>query len=169
MTDDGPTRDLMATSGRPRVVVTGLGAVTPLGSDVRSTWENLVAGRATAGPITAFDATGFPVTFACEATSFDPGQWIDRKQARRMDRFAQMVVAAARQAQSDAGLEIEPECDRVGVSFGTAMGGLKSFEDMMSGVGMDEATGKEFERVMKGYHDLVETGHREIYKIEADA
>jgi len=110
-------------------VVTGLGAVTPLGSDVRSTWENLVAGRATAGPITAFDATGFPVTFACEATSFDPGQWIDRKQARRMDRFAQMVVAAARQAQSDAGLDIEPECDRVGVSFGTAMGGLKSFED----------------------------------------
>ena len=129
MTDDGPTRDLMATSGRPRVVVTGLGAVTPLGSDVRSTWENLVAGRATAGPITAFDATCFPVTFACEATSFDPGQWIDRKQARRMDRFAHMVVAAARQAQSDAGLEIEPECDRVGVSFGTAMGGLKSFED----------------------------------------
>ena len=120
---------MMATSGRPRVVVTGLGAVTPLGSDVRSTWENLVAGRATAGPITAFDATGFPVTFACEATSFDPGQWIDRKQARRMDRFAHMVVAAARQAQSDAGLEIEPECDRVGVSFGTAMGGLKSFED----------------------------------------
>ena len=129
MTDDAPTRGLMATSGRPRVVVTGLGAVTPLGSDVRSTWENLVAGRATAGPITAFDATGFPVTFACEATSFDPGQWIDRKQARRMDRFAHMVVAAARQAQSDAGLEIEPECDRVGVSFGTAMGGLKSFED----------------------------------------
>ena len=129
MTDDGPTRGPMATSGRPRVVVTGLGAVTPLGSDVRSTWENLVVGRATAGPITAFDATGFPVTFACEATSFDPGQWIDRKQARRMDRFAHMVVAAARQAQSDAGLEIEPECDRVGVSFGTAMGGLKSFED----------------------------------------
>ena len=119
----------MATSGRRRVVITGLGAVTPLGNDVRSTWENLVAGRATAGPITTFDATGFPVTFACEATGFDPAQWIDRKQARRMDRFAQMIVAAARQAQADAGLEIEPECDRVGVSFGTAMGGLKSFED----------------------------------------
>jgi 3-oxoacyl-[acyl-carrier-protein] synthase II len=119
----------MATSGRRRVVITGLGAVTPLGNDVRSTWENLVAGRATAGPITTFDATGFPVTFACEATGFDPAQWIDRKQARRMDRFAQMIVAAARQAQADAGLEIEPECDRVGVSFGTAMGGLRSFED----------------------------------------
>src|SRR6186713_136221 len=129
MTGDGSTRGLMATSGRRRVVITGLGAVTPLGNDVRSTWENLVAGRATAGPITTFDATGFPVTFACEATGFDPAQWIDRKQARRMDRFAQMIVAAARQAQADAGIEVEPECDRVGVSFGTAMGGLRSFED----------------------------------------
>jgi 3-oxoacyl-[acyl-carrier-protein] synthase II len=112
-----------------RVVITGLGAVTPLGNDVRSSWESLVAGRATAGPITAFDTTGFPVTFACEAKGFDPTQWIEPKQARRMDRFAQMIVVAARQAQEDAGLDIEPECDRVGVSFGTAMGGLKSFED----------------------------------------
>ena len=103
--------------------------MTPLGNDVRSTWENLVAGRATAGPITAFDTTGFPVTFACEAKGFEPTQWIEHKQARRMDRFAQMIVAAARQAQADAGLEIEPESDRVGVSYGTAMGGLKSFED----------------------------------------
>ena len=119
----------MATSGRRRVVITGLGAVTPLGNDVRSSWENLVAGRATADTITAFDTSGFPVTFACELKGFEPTQWIERKQARRMDRFAQMIVAAARQAQTDAGLEIEPECDRVGVSFGTAMGGLKSFED----------------------------------------
>ena len=119
----------MGAIGHRRVVITGLGAVTPLGNDVRSSWENLVAGRAAADPITAFDATGFPVTFACEAKGFDPTQWIERKQARRMDRFAQMIVAAARQAQEDAGLEIEPECDRVGVSFGTAMGGLKSFED----------------------------------------
>ena len=119
----------MGAVGHRRVVITGLGAVTPLGNDVRSSWKNLVAGRATAGPITTFDATGFPVTFACEAKSFDPTQWIEHKQARRMDRFAQMIVAAARQAQQDAGLEIEPECDRVGVSFGTAMGGLKSFED----------------------------------------
>jgi len=106
-----------------------LGAVTPLGNDVRSSWENLVAGRAAAGPITAFDTTGFAVTFACEAKGFEPTQWIERKQARRMDRFAQMIVAAARQARADAGLEIEQECDRVGVSVATAMGGLKSFED----------------------------------------
>jgi len=119
----------MSASGRRRVVITGLGAVTPLGNDVRSSWENLVAGRAAAGPITAFDTTGFAVTFACEAKGFEPTQWIERKQARRMDRFAQMIVAAARQARADAGLEIEQECDRVGVSVATAMGGLKSFED----------------------------------------
>ena len=119
----------MGTNGYRRVVITGLGAVTPLGTNVPSSWENLVAGRAAAGAITAFDTTGFPVTFACEAKGFEPTQWMERTQARRMDRFAQMFVAAARQAQSDAGLKIEPECDRVGVSFGTAMGGLKSFED----------------------------------------
>jgi 3-oxoacyl-[acyl-carrier-protein] synthase II len=119
----------MGTNGYRRVVITGLGAVTPLGNNVPSSWENLVAGRAAAGAITAFDTTGFPVTFACEAKGFEPAQWMERKQARRMDRFAQMIVAAARQAQSDAGLKMEPECDRVGVSFGTAMGGLKSFED----------------------------------------
>jgi 3-oxoacyl-[acyl-carrier-protein] synthase II len=119
----------MSASGRRRVVITGLGAVTPLGNDVRSSWESLVAGRAAAAPITAFDTSGFAVTFACEAKGFEPTQWIERKQARRMDRFAQMIVAAARQAQADAGLEIEQECDRVGVSVASAMGGLKSFED----------------------------------------
>ena len=110
-------------------MITGLGAVTPLGNDVRSSWEKLVAGRAAAGPITAFDTTGFAVTFACEAKDFEPTQWIERKQARRMDRFAQMIVAAAHQARADAGLEVEQECDRVGVSVATAMGGLESFED----------------------------------------
>jgi 3-oxoacyl-[acyl-carrier-protein] synthase II len=119
----------MGANGDRRVVITGLGAVTPLGNDVRSSWENLVAGRAAAGPITAFDTAGFPVTFACEAKGFEPTQWIDRKQARRMDRCAQMIVAAAHQARADAGLEVEQECDRVGVSVATAMGGLDSFED----------------------------------------
>ena len=89
----------MAAIQQRRVVITGLGAVRPLGNAVRSSCENLVAGRATAGPITTFDTTGFPVTFACETKGFDPTQWIERKQARRMDRFAQMIVAAARQAQ----------------------------------------------------------------------
>ena len=119
----------MGADGHRRVVITGLGAVTPLGNDVWSSWEQLVAGRGAAGPITAFDTTGFAVTFACEAKDFEPTQWIERKQARRMDRFAQLIVAAAHQARADAGLEVEQECDRVGVSVATAMGGLKSFED----------------------------------------
>jgi 3-oxoacyl-[acyl-carrier-protein] synthase II len=110
-------------------VITGLGAVTPLGNDVRSSWEQLVAGRGAAGPITAFDPAGFAVTFACEAKDFEPTQWIERKQAGRMDRFAQMIVAAAHQARADAGLEVEQECDRVGASVATAMGGLQSFEN----------------------------------------
>ena len=118
----------MSASGRRRVVITGVGAVTPLGNDVRSSWKQLVAGRGAAGPITAFDTTGFAVTFACEAKDFEPTQSIERKQARRMDRFAQLIVAAAHQARTDAGLEVEQECDRVGVSVATAMGGLKSFE-----------------------------------------
>ena len=118
----------MSASGRRRVVITGVGAVTPLGNDVRSSWKQLIAGRGAAGPITAFDTTGFAVTFACEAKDFEPTQSIERKQARRMDRFAQLIVAAAHQARTDAGLEVEQECERVGVSVATAMGGLKSFE-----------------------------------------
>ena len=114
---------------RRRVVITGLGAVTPLGSDVRSCWENLVAGRSAAGPITAFDPSGFPVSFACELQGFDPEAWIERKQVPRIDRFAQMIVAAARQAETDAGLEIAKAPDRTGVSVGTAMGGVKAFQD----------------------------------------
>ena len=109
-------------------MVTGLGAVTPLGNDVRSSWENLLAGRSAAGPITAFDTTGHAVTFACELTGFEPTLWIDSKRVRRMDRFAQMIVVAARQAQDDAGLEIEQECDRIGVSVASGMGGLRTLE-----------------------------------------
>ena len=116
----------MRASERRRVVITGLGVVTPLGNDVRSSWENLVAGKSSAGPITNFDASGHAVRFACELKGFEPTQWIAHRQARRMGRFAQMVVAAARQAEADAGLQIEEECDRIGVSIGTGMGGLKS-------------------------------------------
>jgi 3-oxoacyl-[acyl-carrier-protein] synthase II len=119
----------MDANGRRRVVITGLGAVTPLGNDVPSSWESLVAGRSAAAAITAFDTTGYTVTFACEAKGFQPTRWIEHKRARRMDRFAQLVVAAARQAQADAGLEIEEECGRIGASIATAMGGLKAFQD----------------------------------------
>ena len=116
-------------NGRRRVVITGLGAVTPLGNDVRSTWENLIAGGSGAGPITQFDTTDFPVTFACEVKDFEPSDWVDHKQARRMDRFAQLIVAAARQAEADSGLDVSKEADRVGAAIATGIGGLKSYQD----------------------------------------
>jgi 3-oxoacyl-[acyl-carrier-protein] synthase II len=116
-------------NGRRRVVITGLGAVTPLGTDVESTWETLVAGKSGAGEITQFDSTDFAVHFACEATGFDPTEYIERKQARRMDRFAHLIVAAARQAEADSGISIESEADRVGAAVATGIGGLKAFQD----------------------------------------
>ncbi len=116
-------------NGRRRVVITGLGAVTPLGKDVDSTWESLLTGRSGAGPITQFDSTGFNVHFACEVKDFEPTDYIDRKQARRMDRFAHLVVAAARQAEADSGLDIEPEAARIGAAIATGIGGLKAFQD----------------------------------------
>jgi 3-oxoacyl-[acyl-carrier-protein] synthase II len=116
-------------NGRRRVVVTGLGAVTPLGLDVESTWSSLLAGESGAGPITQFDHTDYPVHFACEVKDFDPTDWIDRKQARRMDRFTHLILAAARQAVADSGLEIEKEPDRVGGAIATGIGGLQSFQD----------------------------------------
>jgi 3-oxoacyl-[acyl-carrier-protein] synthase II len=111
------------------VVITGLGAVTPLGNDVASSWEVLVAGAGGAGPITAFETSGYPVRFGCELKEFEPAQWLDRKQVRRLDRFAQMMVAAARQAEADAGLDIASEPERVGVAAGTGMGGLQAYQD----------------------------------------
>jgi 3-oxoacyl-[acyl-carrier-protein] synthase II len=116
-------------NGRRRVVITGLGALTPIGNDVETTWTNLISGRSGAGPITQFDTTDYPVTFACEVKDFDPTDWMDRKQARRMDRFAQLVLAAARQAETDSGFDIVAEGDRVGTSVATGIGGLRSFQD----------------------------------------
>jgi len=116
-------------NGRRRVVITGLGAVTPLGNDVESTWETLIAGRSGAGEITQFDSSEYAVHFACEVKGFDPTEYIDRKKARRMDRFAHLIVAAARQAEADAGLEIASEADRIGAGVATGIGGLRAFQD----------------------------------------
>jgi 3-oxoacyl-[acyl-carrier-protein] synthase II len=116
-------------NGRRRVVITGMGAVSPLGNDVETTWENLTAGRSGAAPIIGFDASEYPVHFACELKDFDPAEWIEKKQARRMDRFAQMIVVAAIQARDDSGLEIDAEADRIGASIATGIGGLKAFQD----------------------------------------
>jgi 3-oxoacyl-[acyl-carrier-protein] synthase II len=119
----------MSMNGRRRVVVTGLGAVTPLGNDVETSWANLLAGESGAGEITHFDHTDYPVHFACELKDFDPANWIDRKRARRMDRFAQMILAAARQAEADSGIDIRAETDRIGASVATGIGGLQSYQD----------------------------------------
>jgi 3-oxoacyl-[acyl-carrier-protein] synthase II len=116
-------------NGRRRVVITGLGALTPLGNDVETSWDGLVAGRSGAGEITQFDSSKYSVHFACEVKGFDATDYIDRKQARRMDRFAHLIVAAARQAESDAGLDIASESDRIGASIATGIGGLKAFQD----------------------------------------
>ena len=119
----------MSTNGRRRVVITGIGAVTPLGNDAESSWSRLLAGESGAGEITQFDHSEYPVHFACELKEFDPTQWIDRKAARRMDRFAQMILAAARQAETDSGLDISKEPERVGASIATGIGGLRSFQE----------------------------------------
>src|SRR5215217_757291 len=119
-------------NGRRRVVITGLGAVTPLGNNVETSWQSLLAGRSGAAEITQFDSSEYAVHFACEVKGFDPTEYIDRKQARRMDRFAHLIVAAARQAEADSGLEIEPEAARVGAAIATGIGGLKAFQDCHS-------------------------------------
>jgi 3-oxoacyl-[acyl-carrier-protein] synthase II len=118
----------MSVNGR-RVVITGMGAVTPLGNDVETSWQNLISGESGAGPITQFDSSEYHVHFACEVKDFDAGNWIERKQARRMDRFAHLVLAAARQAEADAGLDIGSDGDRIGASIATGIGGIKSFQD----------------------------------------
>ena len=118
-----------SNNGRRRVVITGLGAVSPLGNDVQTSWEQLIAGASGAGPITHFDHTDYKVHFACEVKDFDPTDYIDRKDARRMDRFAHLVLAAARQAEADSGLDIKAEADRIGASIATGIGGLQSFQE----------------------------------------
>ncbi len=110
-------------------MITGLGMLTPLGNDVAATWRSLLAGESGAAPITQFDASDYPITFACEVKNFEPGLYMEHKQARRMDRFAQLVIAAARQAETDSGIDIASAPDRIGASIATGIGGLKSFQD----------------------------------------
>ncbi len=110
------------------MVVTGLGMLTSLGNTAEDTWAGLVEGRSGAARITQFDPTGYPVDFACEVRDFDVTEYVDFKSARRMDRFTHLALAAARQAEADAGLDIAAEPDRVGAAVATGIGGLKSFE-----------------------------------------
>jgi len=110
-----------------RVVVTGLGMVTPLGNDVATTWAGLLAGASGIGPVTRYDARRNDTHFAGEVKGFDPEEYVDRREARRMDRFAQFALASARQALAQSGLAIEEgNSDRVGAIVGTGIGGIET-------------------------------------------
>jgi len=113
-----------------RVVVTGVGMVTPVGNTAAETWNSLLAGCSGAGPITKFDPSKLQVRFACEIKGFDPTRYMDRKEARRYDLFAQFALAAAHEAVTEAGLEGRfPNPDRTGVIIGSGIGGMMTFEE----------------------------------------
>jgi 3-oxoacyl-[acyl-carrier-protein] synthase II len=116
-----------------RVVITGLGLVTPLGVGVEPTWAALLEGRSGAGPITQFDTTGFATTFACEVRGFEPTDRLDRRLAKTLDRFVQLALVAAIEARADSGLEVrEEEAERVGVFVGAGLGGVQTIERTMA-------------------------------------
>lgn len=123
-------REHSERGNRARVVITGLGAISPLGLTVQETWANVVAGRSGIGPITRFDSTGYETTFAGEVKGFDPGEIIGKKDSRRMDRYTQLAVAAGLEAAAQAGLTpgtFDPV--RAGVLIGTGMGAMETFEN----------------------------------------
>lgn len=128
-----------------RVVITGLGAITPLGNDVASTWEAAKAGRSGAAPITHFDASKFKTQFACEVKNFDANEHFDRKKARQLDLYAQYGVVAARQAVADARLDGEDiDKNRVGVIVAAGIGGLHTFELEAGYYAMHEESGPRY-------------------------
>ena len=113
-----------------RVVVTGIGLVSPLGNSTAETWEGLLAGRSGAAPIQRFDPAALDVKFACEVKDFDPLQYMDRKEIKRSDRFVHYAMAAAEQAMADAGLDgTLPDPDRTGTIIGSGIGGIWTFEE----------------------------------------
>ena len=128
-----------------RVVVTGLGAITPIGNDVESTWDNAVKGVSGAGPITHFDASLFKTQFACEVKNFNVAEHFDRKEVRKYDLYAQYALVAARQAVADAGLDAEEvDHDRVGVIFAAGIGGLHTFEEEAGYYAMHKEQGPKY-------------------------
>ena len=128
-----------------RVVVTGLGAVTPLGNTPKETWENMVKGVSGAAPITLFDATNFKTQFACEVKNWNPNEWIDRKDARKMDRYAQLAMASAVQGVKDSGLDLDQvDKNRVGVIYCVGIGGIKTFEEEASYYALNKEKGPRF-------------------------
>ena len=128
-----------------RVVVTGLGAVTPVGNTPKETWENLLNGVSGAAPITLFDATKFKTQFACEVKNLNVADYLDRKEARKMDRYTQLGLVAAIQAVEDSGMDLDHEDkNRIGVVYGVGIGGIKTFEDEVSYYATHEEDGPKF-------------------------
>lgn len=128
---------------KKRVVVTGMGAVTPLGLDVESTWTGIKEGVSGVGPLTRVDADAFPMKVAAEITDFDPASFMDKKEARKMDRFTQYAVAASLMALKDSGLEItETNAPRIGVWIGSGIGGMETYEQQ--------------------FHNFIEKGQRRV-------
>ena len=113
-----------------RVVITGLGALTPIGNSIEEYWSSLINGVSGAAPITHFDASKFKTQFACELKNFDVLEHLDRKEARKLDQFSQYAMVAAAEAMSDSGLDLEKlDLDKAGVIWGSGIGGLKTFQD----------------------------------------
>ena len=128
-----------------RVVVTGIGAVSPLGNTAEETWKNVVAGKSGAAPITHFDTTNFKTTFACEVKDFNVADFIDRKEARKMDPYCQFAMAAATMAVDNSKLDLEQtDLNRVGVVLGVGIGGMHTFEEEVGYYATHEEQGPRF-------------------------
>ena len=128
-----------------RVVVTGIGAVTPVGNTAEETWANLLAGKSGAAPITSFDTTLFKTKFACEVKGLNINDFIDRKEARKMDRYTQLAIIAAKQAVEDSQVDLDAiDKQRVGVVYGVGIGGIKTFEDEVGYYSQHQEAGPKF-------------------------
>ena len=128
-----------------RVVVTGLGAVTPLGNSPEETWKSMLAGKSGAAPITQFDTSKFKTQFACEVKNLDVTDWLDRKEARKLDRYTQLAMISAIQGVQDSGIDLEKEDkNRIGVIYGVGIGGIRTFEDEVTYYGQHMEDGPKF-------------------------
>ncbi len=128
-----------------RVVITGMGCLSPLGNTVEETWRNIVAGRSGAAPITQFDASTFKTQFACEVKGLNLEDFIDRKETRKIDKYAQFAIIGAEQAMADSGLNLEEvDRDHIGVVFGVGIGGIHTFEEEVSNYALGKDNGPRF-------------------------
>ena len=128
-----------------RVVVTGLGSVSPIGNDVETTWNNAINGVSGAGPITHFDSSKFKTQFACEVKDFDPSIYLDRKEIRKCDRYTLLAIGSSEEAIADSKLDFANEnCDRIGVIMSAGIGGIKTFEEEVGYYATHEEMGPKF-------------------------